>query len=178
MTHHPIRVTQILGELGLSETFFPSETPADNEAHTRRIIRFIAFRQGRIDSQLWIGDMDGEKEMPQILSDVIINRTLYRPIDGLDRSAYHQVFLDMALMEGATGLDMTSHKQLSRAVGDYWQAVKKTIQIFKLQYQVRREHMETALQVTTTLVDAPPLAMADPEVQLETEEETISAPGI
>jgi hypothetical protein len=101
---------------------------------------------------------------------------MYRPIDGLSRGAYHQVFTDMALIEGATGLDMTSHRQLSRAVGDYWQAVKKTIQIFKLQYQVHKEDNEAV--VTTTLVDAPPLAMADPGISAEIEEEVTSAPTI
>jgi hypothetical protein len=173
MNQRPIRVSQILGELGLSDVFFPSETPEERDAHSRRIIRFIAFRQGRIDSQMWIGDMDGEKEMPQILGDMIINQTMYRPIDGLNRGAYHQVFTDMALIEGATGLDMTSHRQLSRAAADYWQAVKKTIQIFKLQYQVHKKDNEAA--IATTLIDAPALAMADPEISAEIEDEAISA---
>jgi hypothetical protein len=110
--------------------------------------------------------MDGEKEIPQILGDMIINQTQYRPIDGLSRSPYHAVFTDLALIEGATGLDLSSEGRLKHAVMQYWHAVKKTIQLFKLQYQAHKQD-ETVKVVAKLPVKAPPLAMDDGEASAE-----------
>lgn len=157
--YRSLRVNQMLGELSLADVFFANENPDQQDQHAKRIIRYIAFRQGRIDSQTWVGDMDVKKKAPQILGDMILKNTLYAPIDGLGRSPYHKVFTDMALVEGATGLDLTSDKRLQFAVMIYWQAVLRTIEIFKLQYRNhRREAMISRLKARKAQVDVPPLA--------------------
>ncbi len=176
-----LRVNQILADLGIAEVYFPSETPEERDAHIGRIITKIAFGQGRKDSQMWVGRMDGEKERPQILGDMIINQTLYPEKDGLSRGPYHQVFMDLAIVEGATGLDLTSEGKLKTAVAIYWKAVQATIRMFKQQYQVRKEDAASAQEMaaqeqTPTFVDAPPLAMEQTNEQEISE--TFASPTI
>lgn len=130
---------RVLTELNLHEVFFPNESAAEREEHCKRIIKFLAFRAGRTDSQSWICRMDGEKTVPEILGDVLYMFNWERPYDPFQSGPYDRVFIDMAIIEGATALDLTSHTKRSYAVMTYLRGVKSTIELFKKQYAIRKE---------------------------------------
>lgn len=162
MTYASLFVTQVLNDLHLGEVFFPNETAEERDEHSKLIIRYLAFAKGRKDSQSWVGEMDGEKDDTAILGDLVIAHTLYQPLDGLDRSLYHDIYTQMALIEGATGLDLSSAKQLKRAVASYWLGVRKTIQQYKLQYEQRKSIPSWQPKPS---IQAPPLAPADAKME-------------
>jgi hypothetical protein len=130
---------RVLTELNLQDVFFPNETAAEKEEHCKRIIKYLAFRAGRSDSQLWLGMMDGEKSVPEILGDILYMFNWERPYEPFQSGPYDRVFTDMAIIEGATALDLTSHTKRSYAVMTYLRGVKSTIEIFKKQYEIRKE---------------------------------------
>jgi hypothetical protein len=130
---------RVLTELNLHEVFFPNENAAEQEEHCKRIIRYLAFRAGRTDSQMWIGMMDGEKTVPEILGDVLWMFNWERPYEPTQSGPYDRVFTDMAIIEGATALDLTSPAKRSFALMTYLRGVKSTIELFKKQYEIRKE---------------------------------------
>jgi hypothetical protein len=155
----------VLTELNLQDVFFPNESDAEREEHSKRIIKYIAFRAGRNDSQSWIGIMDGEKTMPEILGDILFMFNWERPYEPFQLSPYDQVFTDMALVEGATGLDLTSYKKRSYAMMTYLHGVKSTIVLFKKMYDVRKE--DAARLEVPPLV--PEISVDSPDVENEAE---------
>lgn len=167
------KALSILTELNLQDVFFPNENAAEREEHCKRIVKFIAFRAGRKDSQSWIGLMDGEKSVPEILGDIVWMFNWDRPYEPFQLGPYDHVFTDMAIVEGATALDLTSHKMRSYAMTIYLKGVKSTIELFKLQYEVRKED-EARMMVVPPL--APELGRDGP-VQEELLEATQLAFG-
>lgn len=158
MIRHPYAAA-VLGELGLDDVFFPNANAEERDEYQKRIIRFVAFGAGRKESQVWFRRMDPDKPVHEILGDMIEMVSFERPIDGLQRGPYHHFFMDLAILEGATGLDLTSNNQLARAAMTYWNAVKKTIEMFKKQVEIKREDAQK--------FQVPPLA---PEFSVEPQE--------
>ncbi len=168
---------RVLTELNLHEVFFPNETEAEKDEHCKRIIRYLAFRAGRTDSQMWIGMMDGEKSVPEILGDVLWMFNWDRPYEPTQSGPYDRVFTDMAIIEGATALDLTSPPRRSFAVMTYLKGVKSTIEMFKKQYEIRKED-EARLQMPALApVDLVPNdeALSEPVSDTDVEQE-IAAP--
>jgi len=161
---------RVLTELNLHEVFFPNESAAERETHCKRIIKFIAFRAGRTDSQAWIGMMNGERTVPEILGDVLFMLNWERPYEPFQSGPYDRVFTDMAILEGATALDLTSHSKRSYAMMTYLRGVKSTIELFKKQYEVRKQD-EARLQVPSL---APDSLVPDEEPVTEPENEDSS----
>lgn len=143
---HQQTALRVLTELNLHEVFFPNESEAEREEHCKRIIKFLAFRAGRTDSQSWIGMMDGEKTVPEILGDVLYMFNWERPYEPFQSGPYDRVFTDMAIIEGATALDLTSHSKRAYAMMVYLRGVKSTIELFKKQYEIRKED-EARMQI-------------------------------
>lgn len=138
MIRHP-KALSILTELNLKDVFFPNETAEEKEEHCRRIIRFVAFKAGRKDSQMWFNHMVATKKVPEILGDMIEMISFDRPYDPFHLGPYDQIFTDLAIVEGATALDLTSAKRKSYAVLVYLKGVKSTIEIYKRQHEIKAE---------------------------------------
>jgi hypothetical protein len=167
---------RVLTELNLHEVFFPNEPVAEREEHSKRIIKYLAFRAGRTDSQSWIGLMDGEKTVPDILGDILWMFNWDRPYEPFQSGPYDRVFTDMALIEGATALDLTSHAKRSYAVMTYLRGVKSTIELFKKQYDVRKED-EARLQIPSLapvdLVTVDPVPVDEPALESDDEQTSL-----
>jgi hypothetical protein len=138
MIRHPT-ARAILTELNLQEVFFPNQTAEEKEDHCRRIIRFVAFKAGRKDSQMWFNHMEATKKVPEILGDMIEMISFDRPYDPFHLGPYDHIFTDLAIVEGATALDLTSNKKKSYAVLMYLKGVKSTIEIYKRQQEIKAE---------------------------------------
>jgi hypothetical protein len=72
----------------------------------------------------WDDGHDHEKEGKSFTGRLIAAAMLHSGADWpLDRSWFHELFIDLARLDGALGIDISSDDQLRHAVASYWQRV-------------------------------------------------------
>lgn len=120
-----------MSELDVSPDEFWSdggETLLDVDA----VLKLVANAHAEADFEILWERCDPELDVPAILGRMITVTQFDKARDPmLDRSWFHDMYMDLARLDGELDMDLSSISMLKKAVWAYWQCMKRFIVALK-----------------------------------------------
>ncbi len=122
MINNP-EVLDILQIVGLNPRKVPAKVPEDALAHIQILVRYAGYKAGVQAAARWHTNYDLTKKSCEILGDFIEDQLTFRDHGPRDFSLFHDMNRTLALLEGATGYDLTSREPSLMAYHVFWSAI-------------------------------------------------------